>query len=475
MNNPSQADNPLPESSNTETPATAPYAGLSNTELALTRTELASDRTELSEIRTDLAKDRNRLAAERTLMAWIRTSLSMISFGFGIDRFFTYLKQSETATSINQLTEERVLGLGLIVLGVVALAGGTLNYWRTLKNLERPQYKYQYESERSFAITIAIVLIFIGLASYVPLVTQDVSFQEIITPDSQIVQTLISLSIFSIMLSLGAGLSLPALLKFWQQPMLIGRSLLAIVVIPPLVLAVILTVFNLPKSFALALIFMVASPGPALLTKRARIAGAQIDFVLGLQATLALLAIAITPLTLKWFAVLLTDVNFTIDAWQIAKQVGFVQFLPLGIGIAVATIWKDVSAEIAQLLTTIANTLFFVLVLIVIIVSLTIIPALGTKILIATVLLTWFGLAIGQIAGAGLALDIQSGIAVATIARNAGLAIAIAAFNGLIQVVPVIIGVLIVGIVASFPYSVWMKRKVSSVAEIYDTSNIKFD
>ena len=464
MNNASQADNLFPESSNPEAKVTSSLAGLSNTELALTRTELAGERTQLAQIRNDLAKDRNRLAAERTLMAWIRTSLAMISFGFGIDRFFTYLKHSETTTSFNRLTEERVLGLGLIVLGVVALAGGTLNYWRTLKNLEQPQYKYQYESDRSFAITIAIVLIFIGLASYVPLVTQDVSFQEIITPNSQIVQTLISLSIFSIMLSIGAGLSVPALLEFWRQPILIGRAILAIVVIPPLVLAAILTVFNLPQSFTLALILMIASPGPALLTKRAGTAGAKMDFVLGLQITLALLAIAIAPLTLKGFAVFLPDVNLTIDAWQVAKQVGLVQFFPLGIGIAIAYIWQDVAAEIAQLLNTIANTLFLVLVSLVLIISLNIVPALGTNILIVSTLLTWLGLAIGQIIGVGIPSNIQSGIAVATIARNAGLAIAIAAFNGLIQVVPIIIGVLIVGIIASVPYSAWMKRQVTSAA-----------
>jgi len=34
----------------------------------------------------ELAKERNRAAEERTLMAWIRTCLSLISFGFGLDK-----------------------------------------------------------------------------------------------------------------------------------------------------------------------------------------------------------------------------------------------------------------------------------------------------------------------------------------------------------------------------------------------------
>jgi len=455
MNNP-QSPNPSDQTSAQET---SPFAGLSNTELALTRTDLASDRN-------NLAKDRNRLAAERTLMAWIRTSLSMISFGFGIDRFFTYLKQSETGTSVNQLAEERVLGLGLIVLGVVALAGGTLNYWRVLKNLEQPRFKYEFTSDRSFAITIAIVLIFIGLASYIPLITQDISFQQIISPDSQIVKTLISLSVFFIMLSIGASLSVSDLLNFWKQPLLVGQSLLATVLVPPLLLAGAFTIFKLPESFALALIFLIAAPGPALLTKRAGSAGARREFAIGLQTTLALLAIVIAPLILKAFAVLFPGPEFSVRIWDVAKQVGLVQFLPLGIGVGLSRIWQDVAEEIAELLGTIANTLFIVLALIVLIVGLTVLPTLGTPLVLATVLITLLGLGIGHIAGIGKPLDVQAGIAVATIARNAGLAITLAALNGLVQVVPVIIAVLIVGIFVGIPYSVWIKRKLQSPAKV---------
>ena len=48
---------------------------------------------------TRLAVDRTRLAYERTMMAWVRTSLSPISFGFTIHKFFQYqVEHAQPAT-----------------------------------------------------------------------------------------------------------------------------------------------------------------------------------------------------------------------------------------------------------------------------------------------------------------------------------------------------------------------------------------
>ncbi|ACK69650.1 protein of unknown function DUF202 [Gloeothece citriformis PCC 7424] len=430
---------------------------LSNTELAVIRTDLATQRN-------DLAKDRNRMAAERTLMAWIRTSLSMITFGFGIDRFFHYLKRANIETSVNEINEERVLGLSLITLGVFALAFAIVVHWRTLNNLEQEDFKYT--SNWSLGITVAIVLVFIGLASYIPIITQDINLMEIFSLDSQVIQNLASLTVFSIILTLGVEISLEKLLNFWQQPLLLLRSLLAVIVIPPIVVGLILLTFKLPENLAIAIVLLVACPGPALLTKRAAMAGSRREYIINLQVTLALLAIGFTPFTLKFFSVLLpydpTDVNFL----KVAYQVGLVQFLPLSIGLAIRTIWSNSAEEISSFLRIISNTLFFVLSILLLLIGVNTIPLLGGVPILFSILLTGLGLAIGHLLGIGYEADIQSGMAVTTIARNAGLAIFIALLNEQASVVPVIIGILIIGIIAGFPYSIWMKRKITQSVSI---------
>jgi putative membrane protein len=87
--------------------------------------------------RTDLAIERSRLASERTLMAWIRTSLSMISFGFTIYKFFQYL--SESAGPGGAWRTQGVLNLGrlMVVLGVLLLVPAVVQQWLFLRELRR--------------------------------------------------------------------------------------------------------------------------------------------------------------------------------------------------------------------------------------------------------------------------------------------------------------------------------------------------
>ena len=90
----------------------------------------AKSANELAQYRTDLAIDRTLMAVSRSLMAWVRTGLSMIGFGFTIYKFLSNEVQGF-------VRDPRNVGLFLIVLGLLSIIFGGIEYLQTAGELRR--------------------------------------------------------------------------------------------------------------------------------------------------------------------------------------------------------------------------------------------------------------------------------------------------------------------------------------------------
>jgi len=117
----------------------------------------------------ELAKERNRAAAERTLMAWIRTCLSLISFGFGLDKIIGAIQASRLGSSSHAGLSVRLVAIGFVLTGILAMAAATRQHLKILQRLRRDDFTYGEQT--SIGILTALALTVIGIVALILLIS----------------------------------------------------------------------------------------------------------------------------------------------------------------------------------------------------------------------------------------------------------------------------------------------------------------
>jgi len=284
--------------------------------------------------------------------------------------------------------------------------------------------------------------------------------------DHPILHSFVSLTIFTLMLALGVNHSFEQLTSLWRRPGLLLRSLLAVVFLVPLVVVLLLWVFDLPPAVATGLAVLAAVPGAPLTYKRAQMAGGDPTYTASLQLTLALLAVGITPLILALFYSLFDLVIEGVKLFQVARQVAQVTFLPVIVGLSLQQFAPRLADALRQPVSILANILF-ILLLAVLVLLLALVPELrgmlrvGGLPTVAILLMAAASLAIGHLLG-GPRRDQRSTLATACIARNVGLALFIAELSAYGQhFIPTLLTYMILGGLLAVPYAVWSKRQLT--------------
>ena len=282
--------------------------------------------------------------------------------------------------------------------------------------------------------------------------------------DNPFILHFVTVMIFSLMLAIGINHPIQQLTFLWRQPVLMLRSLVAVVVLVPIVVFVLLRLLDLPLAVATGLAILAAAPGAPMTYKRTQMAAGDPIYAASLQLTLAMLAVIITPLTLAIFYLLLELATERVTPTAVAGQVAQVTIMPVIIGLLFRHFAPGLAERINKPLRVFANVLF-ILFVVLLIVMIAIKPDLRAMLNIgglpitAIVIMVVVALAFGHLLG-GPSQDFRSVLAVACIARNAGLAFYIAGLSAYgQQFTPTLLTYVVLGSALAIPYSVWSKRR----------------
>jgi putative membrane protein len=116
---------------------------------------------------SDLDDPRVLFAAERTLLAWNRTSLTLMAFGFVIERFGLFLHLvSPQDGDLMQRGVSYWVGLAFIGLGALVSVTGIIQYRRVLRTLKPIEIPTGYAVNLGVLANLAVAVLGGALTIY---------------------------------------------------------------------------------------------------------------------------------------------------------------------------------------------------------------------------------------------------------------------------------------------------------------------
>ncbi len=277
----------------------------------------------------------------------------------------------------------------------------------------------------------------------------------------QLVLLALQMAILGTVFGFGLKSTREDVLYLVRRPGLLLRSLLAVLVVMPILAVLLVKVFDFRMTVEIVLVALAVSPVPPLLPRRETKAGGRPSYGLGLMLVLAVVAIVAMPLA----AELLSRVferPLAMGPAAIARIVVTAVVLPFLAGMAVHKLWPRVAERLAKPVRLVANALLVLAVLALLAGTWQAIwAAIGSGTVVAIVIFVVAGMLVGHLLG-GPDPEHAAVLALSTACRHPAIALAFAAanypdehFGGTILLY------LLVSILVGMPYVAWQRRRLT--------------
>ena len=266
------------------------------------------------------------------------------------------------------------------------------------------------------------------------------------------------LSILAMVFAFGLATTSRDVRDLVRHPGLLGRSLVAIFVIVPVVAVVLAHAFDFPHAAEVALIAVAISPLPPLIPRNLITAGRRASYPAALMATVALLSIVIVPLLAELIGRYL-EPSFAMSPLRVAGVIAVTVLLPLVTGLAIRALRSALADRIELPASLIGTVVLRLATLALLFTDLHAIWALiANGMVVAIAVFVVVGLAAGHLLG-GPEPDGRTVLALADASRHPAIAFAIAAASSLeLHFGAAIVLYLLLGDLFGLPYTIWRQR-----------------
>lgn len=257
--------------------------------------------------------------------------------------------------------------------------------------------------------------------------------------------------------AVGLGSARADLAYLWRHPALLFRTLLATVVLAPLVAVFLWRALPIGAPAAIAIIAGALAPGLPFVPRRIQKIGGNVAFASSAMLTTSLLGVITIPI---WLAILrrYAGIEVAVPSLAIARLLGMGLLVPLLAGVAIRRLAPRLARRIAGPVSGLADALLPGLALVVLVAGAEALLELGWAALVAMVVAPVVAIVLGHLLGGPRPRD-RTVLAIANASRFPALAVLIASTSFPdVRALPAVIAYAVIANVVTVPYALARRR-----------------